>query len=285
MTPQEISLTGFELDELNAINDSNAEVRDVEPEDAETIKTDIKLGDLFELGNHRLLCGDSTIKEDKEKLIGNSKIHQLQTDPPYGINYASKNEFLNNQDEGNRIQEAYECDDLEDYETFFIECFSDIPFAEYNTVYIFINGAKTRELLNSLNKLDFNTTRQLVWVKNNHVLGRMDYAPKHESIIYGWKGKHKFYAKEFKTDVLEYNKPSVNDLHPIMKPVELIMNLISDGTIINDNVLDLFGGSGTTLIACENTKRKAYIMEKMPKYCQVIINRWEKLTGQKARKI
>jgi DNA modification methylase len=122
-------------------------------------------------------------------------------------------------------------------------------------------------------------------VKNNHVLARTDYLPKHEFCIYGWKGKHKFYAKETRFSVWNYDKPHINDLHPTMKPIELIMQNITDSTEEGMNVFDSFSGSGTTLIACEKTNRNCYTIEIDPVYIQIAIDRWEKLTNKEAIKI
>ena len=124
----------------------------------------------------------------------------------------------------------------------------------------------------------------LIWVKNNHVLGRKDYNSKHEFCVYGWKNHHKFYG-EFSTTLLEFPRPTKSKLHPTMKPIPLLSKLIQDGSKLGANVLDLFGGSGSTLIACEQLNRNCYMMELDPYYCQVIINRWEEYTGQKAEKL
>ena len=121
----------------------------------------------------------------------------------------------------------------------------------------------------------------LVWVKNNHVLGRKDYNAKHEFCVYGWKNHHKFYG-DFSTTVLEFDKPLKNDLHPTMKPIELLAKLIKDGSQKDEIVYDAFLGSGSTLIAGEQTNRVCYGCEISPQYCDVIIKRWEKFTGQQA---
>lgn len=129
---------------------------------------------------------------------------------------------------------------------------------------------------------------QLIWNKNNHVLGRCDYNYKHEPIIYGWKigGTHNFVGGgPFKTSVWDVNKPLKNDLHPTMKPIELIAGAVLDNSRVGDAVLDCFGGSGSTLMACEQTGRHCYMMEYDEHYCDVIIARWEKFTGRKATKI
>jgi len=126
----------------------------------------------------------------------------------------------------------------------------------------------------------------IIWVKNNHVLGRTDYNYKHEPLLYGWKeGGHKFYGPPGSVSVWDIDKPHKSKLHPTMKPTELCRQAIQNSTLINENVLDLFGGSGSTLIACEQLNRNCYMMELNPHYCDVIIKRWEDYTGLKAELI
>jgi site-specific DNA-methyltransferase (adenine-specific) len=138
----------------------------------------------------------------------------------------------------------------------------------------------------SVKEAGWQVKHELIWVKNNHVLGRVDYFYKHEPILFGWKNKHKFYGMgEFNKSVWEIEKPQKSDLHPTMKPIRLIANAIKNSSKEQDCIIDLFGGSGSTLIACEQLNRKCYMMELEPKYIDVIIARWENLTGQKAEKI
>lgn len=256
-----------------------------EEEIPEDIEPKVKEGDLWKLGNHYLLCGDSTISEDVLKLFGDEQTDLILTDPPYGVDYANKNEFLNGMDKGNRIQTDIENDNIKDYEHFFSSWLSLAPLKQTNIFYIFISGKKLRELLNALHKTNYYFTQVLPWVKNNFVLSRLDYKPKTELCLYGWKGKHEFYGELNATDVLEFKKPHKSDLHPTMKPIELLCKLLEDGSKMGMNVYDPFGGSGSTLIACEKLKRNCFTIEISPHYCDVIIERWEKYTGQKAVKI
>ena len=136
-----------------------------------------------------------------------------------------------------------------------------------------------------IDKAGWTLKHMLVWVKNNHVLGRCDYHYKHEPIFYGWNKVHDFYGGSSCFSVFEFDKPLKNDLHPTMKPVELLENLVANSSVEGGKVLDLFLGSGSTLIACEKTGRKCYGSEIDPSYCQVIVDRWEKFTGQKAEKL
>ncbi len=273
----ELKIDLFEEEKEGLIDDDEI------PEAVEPIT---KLGDLWKLGKHRLLCGDATLKKNIELLLDGNEIDQLLTDPPYGVDYAHKNKFLNEWGKGNRIQKEIKNDNIKDYKRFFKNFISIIPFNNYNTLYIFMSGAELHNVKIALIELDIKTSLSpyLVWVKNNHVLGLQDYMQKHEFIVYGWKNKHKFYGKK-STTILEYDKPLKNDLHPTMKPIDLLIRLIKDGTKDGMNVYDPFLGSGSTLIACEKTNRVSYGMELDPHYCDVIINRWEKFTGQKAEKI
>jgi DNA modification methylase len=217
------------------------------------------------------------------------------TDPPYGVSYADKNKFLNNADKGNHLQ----IDIINDHMTLegtgalwsntfkvWVDYLND-----YHAYYICSPQGGDLFLMMMMmmmmNENGFPLRHTIIWVKNNHVLGRTDYNYKHEPILYGWNGKHKFYGGgEQKFSVWNYDKPLKNDLHPTMKPVELIMNAVLNSTQSGNNiVVDMFLGSGSTLIACEKTNRICYGMEIDPIYCQVIIDRWEEFTGLKAEKI
>ena len=279
----DLELTGFDMDEIEdliaQLHVPEEIVEDEAPEPPEEPIT--KPGDLWILGRHRLLCGDATKKEDVERLMGGKKADSLITDPPYGVDYSGKNEYLNKFDEGNRIEKPITNDAIADYRQFFGAFLSLAPLAEYNTVYIFMSDKELHSLRLALDDCGYSFCAYLVWVKNNHVLGRKDYNSKHEIIMYGWKGKHKFYGG-FSTTVLEFDKPLRSDLHPTMKPIPLLAKLINDGLPAKGKVYDPFGGSGSTLIACEQLNRTCYMMEIDPKYCDVIVQRWGNLTGQKA---
>lgn len=263
-------------------------------------KYDVKPGDIWELEEHRLMCGDATNSQHVGNLLGNYKIDMVFTDPPYGVNYSDKNKFLNKIDKGNRVQEEIINDNIEDYNAFFGSWLKNIKkiMGEKNSVYITISGEKLFELLEELKKLDFKNSQLLVWAKNNHVLGRQDYFNKHELIVtgdfegsektgefivYGWWNKHKFYGR-FGTTIWEFDKPVRSKLHPTMKPVDLIKRAVINSSPPNGKVLDLFGGSGSTLIACEQLSRTCYIMEIDSKYCSVILERWETVTSKTAKK-
>ena len=283
----DLSLTGFSEKEINNIlsaNGTDYEGLTDEDEVPEVEETNIKAGDMFALGQHRIICGDSLKKETLDQLLQKETIDLLLTDPPYGVNYSQKNEFLNKWDKGNRVQRDIKNDEIEDIENFCAEFLNIIPFSQYNICYVFMGGQKLHHLRTAFDKSNLKFSQYLIWNKNNHVLGRNDYYPKHEFICYGWKNKHKFYGSS-STTVLDFDKPLKSDLHPTMKPVALLEKLINDGSLPNQNVYEPFLGSGSTLIACEKTNRKCLGIELEPHYLQVIINRWEDFTGLKAEKI
>ena len=263
--------------------------------DPDSVKETVcKKGDIWRLGNHRLMCGDSTDAGDVALLMDGEKADMVFTDPPYGVSYGDKNAFLNTIAKGNRIQEPI----ANDHETpkkmheFWLNVFNIIGEFTSDCMAYYITAPQGGELLLLLQAIQESDTlalkHMLIWNKNNHVLGRCDYNYKHEPIIYGWKkkGTHHFVGgSKFKTSVWDIPKPMKSDLHPTMKPVELVSACLLDNSVEGQSILDLFGGSGTTLIAAEQLGRKCYMMELDPHYCDVIIARWEKLTGKKATKI
>lgn len=251
-------------------------------------KYKIQKGEIWQLGEHRLMCGDSTNKEDVEKLMNGQKADMVFTDPPYNVNYSGKTELLNLYYKGNRIQTDIIKDNFINFEEFskFCEKWFNILMeymSDYNSVYI-CGNYETLIKFHSFQK-DFKISNILIWAKNNQVFGRMDYKCKHENILYGWKTHHKWYGDNSQTTVWEIDKPLKSDLHPTMKPIELCLKAINNSSLENQIVLDLFGGSGSTLIACEQVTRKCYMMEIDPIYCSVILERWENLTNKKAEKL
>lgn len=258
----------------------------------EKVETRCKPGDLWQLGAHRLLCGDSTKAEDVARLMGGEKADLWLTDPPYGVSYADKNEFLNSLGKPNSVTKRIENDhaSLEDMEKFwtaaaenaFDACSSSAPYYWFACQ----GGDQMMMMMMSISRAKWKVRHELIWVKNNHVLGRCDYQYKHEPILYGWKkdGTHKFYGG-FQTSVLEFPKPQSSKLHPTMKPIEILERLIENSSVSESFVLDTFLGSGSTLIACEKTGRRCFGMEIDPHYCDVILKRWEDFTGKKAKLI
>jgi len=251
----------------------------------EEVITDIELGDIYQVGPHRILCGDSTKEDSFTKILDGRRAHMVMTDPPYNVDYASKNEFLNKYDKGNRIQTAIINDAILDYTAFLHDWLEAMKnqLTDYNTIYITIAGKTIKELLIALDLNNYYLSQVLVWNKNNTVIGRMDYMGKHELIVYCWKGKHKFYGKNERT-VWDIPKPHQSKLHPTMKPVELCSRAIGNSSLPDEIVLDPFAGSGSTLIACEQLDRQGYMIEIDPRYCQIIIDRFKAYTGQEAIK-
>lgn len=248
-----------------------------------------RFGQIYKLGRHRLMCGDSTDPECVKKLMDGEKADLVFTDPPYNVNYASKNKFLNKIDNGNRIQDDIENDnydsDEEVCEKLWKPAFRNMRdnAKDYCSIYVTMpqGGAHMMMMMEAASE-GWKVKHELIWVKNNHVLGRTDYFYKHEPIMFGWAETHKFYGKgQFNKSVWEIDKPAKSDLHPTMKPIRLIENVILNSSAENDCVMDLFGGSGSTLIACEQLNRTCYMMEYEPHYIDVIIKRWEDFTGKR----
>jgi DNA modification methylase len=246
-----------------------------------------KAGDLWILGDHRVLCCDSTKAEDVAWLMAGAKAQLVITDPPYGVSYSDKNAFLNAIDKGNRNQTKIENDHLNKKETqaMWGLAFKNMADAMGSgaVVYCFMpQGGDQMMMMMMMMEGGIEPRHELIWLKNNHVLGRSDYNYKHEPILYAWKkGGHKFYG-DFSTSVIECKKPHASKLHPTMKPVELVAILVKNSSQLNETIYDPFLGSGTTLIAAEQLGRKCYGMEISPAYCDVIVQRWEKLTGKTA---
>lgn len=270
-------MTLFELNELDNI--------ETEP------KTAVKTGELWQLGKHRLLCGDCSIKENVEKLMDGKKADMVFTDPPYNIAYNEPYKIKRmNEVLGRKFKnkEQIKNDNIENIELFYYKVFSNMKdiLNNYNSFYITCAGKNLFETLKSLKDNDLIVNIINVWNKNNFVLSFNDYKGKHEFIVYGWQGKHKFYHKgKYQSSVWDIPKPMKSELHPTMKPIELIENAIKNSTLENHIVYDCFLGSGSTLIACEYTKRICHGIEIDERYCGIIIDRWEKMTRQKARRI
>ena len=245
-------------------------------------KTDIVLGDLFEIGEHRLLCGDSTDSEQVDKLMNGEKADMVFTDPPYGVSYADKNKYLNTISRGNSIQVNIENDhmNLDDTKAFILLSFKNIKriLAKRSSYYITATQGGDLMMMMMMMEAGIPLRHCLIWAKNNHVLGRTDYNYKHEPILYGWDEVHDFYGKgEFRFSVWDIDKPLKNDLHPTMKPIKLMTNALLNSTLEGMICADIFLGSGSTMVASHQLNRKCYGIELDPKYCQVIVDRMRKL--------
>ncbi|MGH2232801.1 DNA modification methylase [Enterococcus faecalis] len=288
-------LLNAELDELADLDFDMTEfgfdLPDIEGEEVEVIEDEFeeelpaepisKLGDIYQLGRHRLMCGDSTNSLEVEKLMGNKKADLLITDPPYNVAYEGKGkEALTIKNDSKETNE---------FHSFLYEAFS----AAINNMklgssfYVWYASSEVVNFHTALEEAGFLVKQELIWNKNSMVLSRQDYHWKHEPCLYGWAsgGSHSWYSDRKQTTILNFDRPTVNKEHPTMKLVALFDYQIKNSSKQGDCILDLFGGSGTTLIACEQNEREAYLMELDPRYVDVIIARWEAFTGEVAVKI
>lgn len=322
----DIGLTGFDPD--MQFDDSMAQITDdgwtggIGSAIAEEPKS--KIGDIYQLGSHRLMCGDSTDAKMVEALMGGTKADLMVTDPPYNIGLGgdesgsaqSYDEERKRQDDGAFLLN----DNLGEKE--FIEFLTKAmtngknALREGGAFYVWYATRTTEQFLTGMKNAGLEVKQILIWVKSHFTLGRQDYQWQHEPCLYGWKegAGHYFIdsrkqstviedqpldmnemkkeelvkllrnilEEEIETDVIREAKPSNSELHPTMKPIKLIARQIRNSSEPGENVLDLFGGSGTTLIACEEMDRNCYMMEYDPHYADVIVERWEKMTGKKA---
>lgn len=266
---------GFELpkDEPEAVED---EYEEELPNDPIT-----NPGDIWQLGRHRLVCGDATSTDCVQVLTGGVQMDMLLTDPPYNVGYTGKT--------ADALTIANDKQDGDAFRAFLTDAFiaANDAMKPGAVFYIWHADSEGLNFRAACAAAGFTVRQCLIWCKNTMVLGRQDYQLKHEPCLYGWKdGAGHLWASDRKqTTILTFDRPLKNKEHPTMKPVKLFDYQIKNNTKGGDCVLDLFGGSGTTLIACEQNGRNAYVMELDPKYCDVIIHRWEKLTGEKARRI
>ncbi len=234
---------------------------------------------ILQLGEHTLGCGSSTDKEFVKKVIGNRVINSIQTDVPYGIAIADSS--LNPTNHKPLANDHLQSD--QEYIEFTRSWLEIIkPFlARKNSAYIFNSDKMIFALREAMIQSGFKFSQLLVWVKNQATMARLDYLPAHELIAFGWFGTHKFHKSKDKS-VLFAPKPQKSKYHATMKPISLIRRLILNSTEIKDTVCDPFLGSGTTLLAAHQTLRKCIGIELEPEYCQIIVDRWEKLSGLKA---
>lgn len=291
-------LTDWGVDVPNWDEEASEEEQPSEDEDfdeeKDSIECRVKKGDIWQLGKHRLMCGDSSNQEDVKKLMDGELADMVFTDPPYGVAIGDKNKALNSVQPSERCTQNIENDTLSADELYplLVSAMTNCRENCKDDAIYFVTSPQVGDLCSMMMMMmkdaGLPVRHMLIWEKNNATfsLGRLDYDYQHEPIFYTWTKKHKNHRKgEFRTTIWKYDKPRKCDLHPTMKPVALVENCLKDGTIKGDIVLDVFGGSGTTIIACERQDRCARLMEIDPHYCDVIIARWEKMTGDKAIKI
>ena len=263
-------------------------------EEKDSIECRVKKGEIWQLGKHRLMCGDSSNQEDVKKLMDGELADMVFTDPPYGVAIGDKNKTLNSVIDARRCEQNIENDTLSADELYplLVSAMTNCRENCKDDAIYFVTSPQNGDLglmmMMMMKDAGLPVRHMLIWEKNcaTFSLGRLDYDYQHEPIFYTWTKKHTNHRKgEFRTTIWKYDKPRKCDLHPTMKPVALVENCLKDGTIKGDIVLDVFGGSGTTIIACERQDRCARLMEIDPHYCDVIIARWETMTGEKAIKI
>jgi len=286
----DIDLTGFNDNEVNKLLNQYAESEQGkigDDEVPENIETRSKQGDIWILGNHRLLCGDATKKDDFEKLMDGQKADMLFTDPPYNVNYGT---FKGNVKNNFRFKErTIQNDNMSEDEFYSFLCNFVTNAKDYvksgSPFYICYGERNAIQFLTAFKDAGLYHSSNIIWKKNALVLGRADYHYIHEPIFYGWiDGQtHIYFGDRKQTSVWECNRPTNSKLHPTMKPIELIEKALMNSSKNEDIVLETFGGSGSTLIACQKNNRRCYTIELDPKYCDVIIQRWEDFTGDKAK--
>ena len=282
----DLDLTGFEAPEIDMlfskVHDKNVKEDNFDTEKALEEQPFVKYGDVWHLGKHRLMCGDSTKPDDVTILFDGVKANLCVTDPPYNCSYEGGTGMTIMNDSMNR----------EDFYNFLLLAFKNIydNLVDGGSVYIFHSDAEKVNFFNATVNAGFHYSTTCIWVKDSLVLGRMDYQMQHEPIIYAFKdtAKHKWYSDRKQTTVWNFDRPTKSKLHPTTKPVPLISYPIKNSSLVNGVVLDLFGGSGSTLIACEQLDRIAYLMELDPKYATVIVKRYLKYfedNGEKPKEI
>jgi len=290
-----VQLAEWGLDVWENLDDKEPEAGLIDDDEIPEVKeSKVKRGDIWQLGEHRLMCGDSTSSDDVAKLMNGEKADMVFTDTPYNVDFKGQ-ELSNTTKDGKKIlnhkgantkHETIKNDKLEDEEfiLFMKEVLKNIKTYNKGAWYFTFCDLKLDLLLLPLKEMGFIWKSIIIWNKNQATLSGKDYKSRYEPIVYG-SPNNSFYGERYKQeDVWEFQRTLKNDLHPTMKPIPLIENAIKNSSKLNMLVLDLFLGSGSTLIAAEKLNRKCYGMELDEKYCDVIIERWEQFTGQKAIK-
>ncbi len=280
----DLALTGFDADELLEImagEETTTEGNTDEDAAPEVPVTPVsKPGDVWIMGQHRLLCGDSTNAASYTLLMAGEKAHMVVTDPPYGVNYANSAK-----DKLRGTNRPILNDNLgEDFEPFLKAALTPMIAHCQGAIYIAMSSSELDTLQSAFRAAGGKWSTFIIWAKNTFTLGRSDYQRQYEPILYGWpEGANRHWCGDRdQGDVWHFNKPRVNDLHPTMKPVELVERAIRNSSRPGDLVLDPFGGSGTTLIAAEKSGRQARLIELDPKYVDTIVRRWQDYAGAQA---
>jgi DNA modification methylase len=278
----DLELLGFGADELNALlADDDTEGKTDDDKIPDVPETPVSCaGDLWLLGEHKVLCGDATNTDDYRTLLGDELVDMTFTDPPYNVNYANtakdkmrgKNRPILNDNMG------------DGFGAFLQAACQNILNATKGGVYIAMSSSELDTLQLAFRSAGGKWSTFVIWAKNTFTLGRADYQRQYEPILYGWRdgAEHYWCGARDQGDVWFVKKPHKNDLHPTMKPVELVEKAVRNSSKSRDLVLDPFGGSGSTLIACEKSGRRARLIELDPKYVDVIVERWQDWSGQQA---
>ena len=270
----DVSLTGFDPAEIDDLFKDSRKVKDDDFDvDAELQKPTItKAGDIWQLGRHRLICGDSTKAETYELLMGTTKANLVITDPPYNVNYEGS---------AGKIKNDNMADDA--FYNFLLNAYTQMhsAMADDASIYVFHADTEGLNFRKAFADAGFYLSGCCIWKKQSLVLGRSPYQWQHEPCLYGWKknGKHQWYTGRKETTIWEFDKPKKNGDHPTMKPIPLLAYPIENSSLSNSVVLDPFGGSGSTLIACEQTDRICYTIELDEKFCDVIVKRYMEQVG------
>ena len=293
----ELDANGWELEELGFENlePPIGDAEDEEPLSFDDAPTRAKLGDLWQIGNHRILCGDCTDWNNVTKLMQEKSVKMIFTDPPYNVDFkgqqlsnTTKNGIqINHYESINTKHDSINNDSLEEdkFNDFITKALINIKKTNPDSWYFTFCDLTLDQLLNPLRATGFDWKSIIIWVKNQATLSGKDYKSKYEPIVYGCK-PNSFYGERYlQEDVWEFQRTLKNDLHPTMKPIPLIENAIKNSSKDNDLIFDPFAGSGSTLVACEKTNRIGYGIELDPKYVDVILDRLEKQTGLEAQLI
>jgi len=270
----DLALTGFDEKELSKLFDDGNDVKDDDFDVDEELKkpTFSKAGDVWTLGRHRLVCGDSTKPETYEILMEGRKANLVLTDPPYNVNYEGSAGKIKNDNMAS-----------EKFFDFLFDAFSCMEkvMADDASIYVFHADTEGLNFRRAFDAAGFYLSGCCIWKKPSLVLGRSPYQWQHEPCLFGWKknGKHQWYSDRKQTTIWEFEKSKKNGDHPTMKPIPLLCYPITNSTMSNTLVLDPFGGSGSTLIACEQTDRSCATIELDEKFCDVIVNRYIELVG------
>ena len=270
----DLDLLGFDESELTSIFKDGKEVKDDDFDVTEELNKPSfsKVGDTWTLGRHRLICGDSTKEETYKSLMEGKKVNLVVTDPPYNVNYEGSAGKIKNDNMDN-----------DKFYNFLLEAFSNMEkvMADDASIYVFHADTEGLNFRKAFNDAGFYLSGCCIWKKPSLVLGRSPYQWQHEPCLYGWKkkGKHQWYSGRKETTIWEFEKPKKNAEHPTMKPIPLLAYPITNSSMSNTLILDPFGGSGSTLIACEQTDRSCYTIELDEKFCDVIVKRYIEQVG------